>query len=776
MTFDPFKTDDTVKPAGRGRGSVDPRTFPFKATLIKRAETRYYKGLKNPQFRIVQVDDNEWIVPGDVGKSDTYAEYNVIKVVGDNKTRHVCSCSDHVGGQYRQGMCSHALAVMICAFEEGNTWPGSKNTTSPTTETDTPSAGNKPASPTQLNPPPTDITASNADSSTASSPSDGLRRRRKIRKLAGANDGTTTTNTDSPPPTTSSSPDPSSTPADSAPVTIVPGSLPSWVSTLRPLQIDAVDEIAEAFEDVDVVFYEGPTGAGKSLVAQQVANRLGIRGVIASADKMLQRQYLEDFEEVGARTIMGRANYTPQIPTVYDEATFKDVDVTCGDCDYSGGLCTYCPEVDLCNYRTAKQKALDSPLAVVNYAYLLGEANSAYPQFSGQQLIICDECDVLEEILLGQAEVSYSQRLRRDLKLGQPSKLGDETGDTWLEWLKETVMPALDGEVDRLKFAKRSIERSRRLKFLKGKLADTDVLIETMQDGDDLNWVLSGYKQDRNKKLKDGPMIFKPIRVGQYGHRLLWRHSHKFLLMSATIVSSEELADTLGYQREYATVVSPMPFDIERREVHYVPVAAVTRNTKEEALPKIVAAVLAVLDQWPGERAIIHTVSYELTEMVRASIVGATERKVFTYKDTSEKDNIIRQFTQTESGVLVGPSIGRGTDFKGNKARINIICKVPYLSLADAQVKARLYAKGGQLWYSTKAIREIVQASGRTTRSEDDWGVTYIFDSSFGRLLKENRHLMPGWFEEALRTTIKPQQLLAGRPIPKPQFTSEGNQ
>jgi len=783
MTYDPF---DTEQPTRRTRrGPPNPLDYTWISDSKKKIAKRRVK-----EGTVTKLDNGwGWEVRQIEALGDAHPVYFITKVTVDGKTKHKCSCADHPGGEFR-GFCTHSLAAMLHTYKEATGWDGAETTgkrtgaKAPATKRSTSTKGSADA-------------ATSAENSTDSSPPDAqllldqLQSRRPDPGAPASDPSSSTTPSTTTPtkrrrrrttaPDTTSSPEsstsesPPSTANDAVPVTDVPGTWPSWLQEFRAMQVTAADEIVEAFETNDVVFFDGPTGSGKSLIAWMVAQKMQRRAVLASADKSLQDQYLDDFHEVGACTVKGRANYTPQIPRWYDEMQLKEIDVTCGDCTFSKDRgCDFCPEPDACSYREAKADAVNSPMAVLNYAYLIREAASARAQFTRLPLVVADECDVLESILLSQAEVVYSATLRRELKLGQPEKLDDSAdGTAWLEWLNEVVYPkiktAMKSDGERLK----GVQRTRRLNFLNSKLEETDLLINTMRDDTDMNWVLSGYKKDRKRKEKEGPMIFKPVRVGDYGQRLLWRHGRKFLLMSATIVSPEELAETLGWQGPFAFVQAPMPFDVERREIHYIPVAKVTYKTKHEALPQIAKGVTALLNQWEGERAIIHTVSYELTGMVRSAIMNTTDREVFTYKDSSEKLAIIAAFEATDNAVLVGPSIGRGTDFKGDKARVNIICKVPYLSLGEQQVSARLHGKGGDLWYATKAVREIVQASGRTTRSEDDWGVTYILDASFGRLYKENGKLFPPWFIEAMRTGIKPSQLLDGRPIAKPSIHME---
>ena len=55
-------------------------------------------------------------------------------------------------------------------------------------------------------------------------------------------------------------------------------------------------------------------------------------------------------------------------------------------------------------------------------------------------------------------------------------------------------------------------------------------------------WVYTGYN--------DGDVQFKPVKVDRFAQDYLWRHGKRFLLMSATIISSDEMADSLGLNRQ----------------------------------------------------------------------------------------------------------------------------------------------------------------------------------------------------------------------------------
>lgn len=768
MGFDPFATGASERTPNSG--SPDPRTWDWiSASKLKRSERRVRDSI------ILQIGPDDWIVEGMPQLSDHYAEYQVHRWYNDEgKPRHTCACQKHVGGQYRN-MCTHIIATLIAikdgvcriqtSTEQENQNPKSaqtvEGTSSFTTESmDQPSNSVSDAD-TRLS---QELDAQLLSPSSPSSPR--KKKRRKDSNSQTPSDGTSSSTSG---PTAEQLSIQSMKPALGATPSDTPGHYPTWVKEFRDFQVSVAQQVIDAFKDNDLVFLDGPTGSGKSLIGYMVGQMYGRDEHTAlhpsplylCNDKALQNQFLRDFGEVGARTMMGRANYTPlQSTDDWGNA------VTCDDCDRRDTRCTFCSDVDMCPYRLAKEAAKEANVGVLNYAYYLRESNSAHSTFSGRRLVIADECDVLEGIMLSYAEVVYSQQLRRELDLGQPNRL--ENMDDQVDWLSDRVLPAIEKAIkDMGRVSSGDVKQTRRLKRLRTKLDETVGLIDGVPSG---NWVMTGYKTSRKRGDREGPIIFKPVRVNEFGQKMLFKHAQKWLLMSATIVSPEELVDTLGWTSNFAVVKAPMTFPVERRPVYCSAVGNMSRKTVDQDAPLVVNAVRHILDQFPDERAIIHTVSYDLTQRIQRGLEGCG-RKVMTYRDSSEKETILERFTNTPSAVLIGPSIGRGTDFKDDAARINIICKVPYPFLGDKQVSTRVYdSEGGNLWYRTKTVREIVQMTGRTTRSETDWSLTYILDSQAMKLLRENKSLFPEWWREAATTRATPELFLHHRQLPRPDF------
>jgi len=152
-----------------------------------------------------------------------------------------------------------------------------------------------------------------------------------------------------------------------------------------------------------------------------------------------------------------------------------------------------------------------------------------------------------------------------------------------------------------------------------------------------------------------------------------------------------------------------------------------------------------ILDDEDG-RGIIHCVSYALGDTLR----NLSDRLIF--HGSTDKEIQFQKFIKTSGSVFVSPSSTRGVDLKGDLARWAVILKCPWLYLGDHHIQQRVFNSGkwGALWYSSQAIDNIVQASGRIVRDFDDYGTVYILDMQVGKLLQKNSGLFPKWYRKAI--------------------------
>lgn len=522
--------------------------------------------------------------------------------------------------------------------------------------------------------------------------------------------------------------------------------LPAWFSTLRDHQRIAVREILTAYEEgAECVVLDAPTGSGKTLIGETVrrlvggTNGVGRWSTYICSSKALQDQFLRDYPY--ARVLKGRSNYATQL---YPERFLNKDPLTCGDCTKSpgsDGSCLWCDDVSRCPYVEAKSAALSGDLAVLNTSYFLSECNGP-GRFSRGGLVIADESDCLESELMGHVEVRISERRLKQYGLGVPRYVTKE--ESWREWA-EDAQKAVANSPRRHGQDVASFRENKRRDILLGKLR---LLNKELPAG---NWVYTG---DRTS------VAFKPVTVSALGQEKLWQHGDKWLLMSATVISADEMLESLGWDedKEFRLVKCPSTFPKENRKVIVWPVVSMTYKNRDEAWPEVTKAVEAIaleeMAKDPG-KILIHSSSYDLTRHIAKGlrgVFGAT-RPVFWYESAADRERVFQLWQQSKTGIMVAPSLDRGIDLPGDKCRTQIIVKVPFLSIKDKQVSARLYGTGraGKVWYAVNAIRTIIQMTGRAVRSEDDYATTWILDKQFvDNLYSGYRNLIPAWWKESL--------------------------
>jgi len=512
--------------------------------------------------------------------------------------------------------------------------------------------------------------------------------------------------------------------------------LPRWVESFRSHQIEAISQVREAFDDVDVVVLAAPTGSGKTLIGETIGRMIApTRRLYVCTSKLLQDQFVRDYPY--SRVLKGRRNY----PTVERRDRFPDV--SADDCTWSlTKSCTLCPAKYDCPYEQAKMLALHSNLSVLNTSYLLTETNGP-GRFSGQEFTIVDEADTLEKTLMDHVSVDIGERRLGRLGWEPPSRVTVE--DSWLEWL-DTSIASLRLRVTRFPRLFADYRAAREARYTVRLLQSLVGVRDGIPSG---NWVYTGRGRDDDSRLG---VSFKPARVDQLGPSFLWRHSQKWLLMSATIISSQELMDSLGFEGQFATVNVRNTFPVKNRLVHYRGVTSMAfKNRDSGSWDRLADAIALDLQRHTDHRVLVHTVSYALAEHIVRRLRVQVSRPVITYAAAAERDEALQRYLDADNAVLVAPSMGRGVDLPDDACRVQMITKVPYPYVKDRQVNKRLYSQGGRLWYAVQTVRELVQMCGRAIRSENDWATTYIYDRDFEtNLWARNRNLFPDWFREAI--------------------------
>jgi len=484
------------------------------------------------------------------------------------------------------------------------------------------------------------------------------------------------------------------------------------------------------------------TGFGKSLAAMVAGVMAGDLTYLVQS-KYLQEQIVSDFPEVSS--IWGRNNYT----------CATNPDKTCELC-----LATKTnPCRASCPYKLAKENALAASYRCMNFSYFISEVQFA-GRFSGNPFTVVDEADALENTLLNNVALVFTERNLFKLGLQDGPKRKTSTSHTGLDAWKSFGEEALEQSTFEHKRIQKEIEsinpdnedlllsKMREMKTFVHIAEKSQIFLNNM----DKHWV---YEEVPRYGSRQAQYIFKPTWLSpELSNEFLFKHSDSWLLISATFLPMVVLCKQLGIDPDEIDYMEvPSTFDPERSPVHVWPVANLVSTKMAEETPKLIKAIKIILNWHKGERGLLHTVSYKLCKEI---VEGVNSSRLITH-DSSNRKEIMGEFQDEYNGlrkdaVLVSPSAERGISLDGDKCRFIICCKMPFLSLGDKVVSARLYGGGdiGKLWYRADAMTTVEQQAGRGMRGEDDQVVTYLLDYQIEKVYEKS----PLLWSEAFRDSV----------------------
>ena len=239
-----------------------------------------------------------------------------------------------------------------------------------------------------------------------------------------------------------------------------------------------------------------------------------------------------------------------------------------------------------------------------------------------------------------------------------------------------------------------------------------------------------------------------PLSVQDHTDILFRSNVKKIILMSATISVKE--VEELGLAGKRTTWFhTPSPIAKERRQIIYEPIGNMGLKHWDTSVPKLIDYLQGLLDceDSQGMKGFIHA-PYSLAMKIQEHL-GSHPRLMFHERDN--RTDVLQSFVESDKSlgmVMVASGLEEGVDLKHDLAEWQVITKVPYMSLGEPAVVARM--NKDPTWYLWQALKLLIQAAGRVCRSPDDFGTTFIVDTNFKRLYNEGIHLIPEWFKEAI--------------------------
>lgn len=497
-----------------------------------------------------------------------------------------------------------------------------------------------------------------------------------------------------------------------------------FTGRIRDAQKKALAGIDQARkEHKKFVLLELPTGTGKSAVgfaATKWASTWGHGGYILSTQKALTAQYMRDFEGLGLLELRGRSSYQCR-----DFRTNCEVGATLRGKNVS--VCAQCP------YKAAKDEFVSQKIGVTNFDYFLAET-----LYSGQlpkrSMLVIDEGHILEQKLLGFTDFEISSWHLQKYSLAIPT-IPDGQIVAASEWLRREVMPALDTFINTI--PEDDIEQSEDRRRAENLLRRIRGFLRGNQD----DWAFWN---------ESNTLVFRPLGAGRYAKNYLFARADMVVIMSATILDFKEFRNTIGIDKDDCVCVAiPSEFPVENRRIFYRPLGSMNFRNKASTLPKIADALDKLLRARPKVKGLIHTNSYDMNRLLTQALIASGHKsRIITHGAGGAEGAIERHILTDAPTVLCSPAMTEGLDLRDDLSRFQVIVKVPYPPFKDPYVVAR--RRQDENWYSWQTAMRLIQATGRSVRSEDDFAETYILDSSFGDFRRLNRHLLPPWWSDAV--------------------------
>jgi len=546
----------------------------------------------------------------------------------------------------------------------------------------------------------------------------------------------------------------------------------------RDNQRETIETICQAYLDDpnSTVILDAPTGTGKSIIAMwssYILKELGNQGYLITSDLTLQDQYEKDIEnfKLNWPSIRGIDNY---------ECSVNGLPFSLGDCKFKGIGYEQAEKLSCfssCEYLQNRKRAISQPIALLNYSFWLIQRNYVEDKmireertvpFERRDFVFFDEAHKVDDIV----QNHFSPRIEETIidRLMEVNRFVSRQGISDSVWTKgkisSMVNDMLKGDRQAAFEAMKDFER---VLFIFGKMRQEGNKVVKRRYGNDVvpkDWQKAFGTFDHLKDVhckvedyidlinevgvdkivldqKEGEVSFKCVEEALMIEKFLQDKAGFKVFMSATIGDVRSFAKHMKISSAKVIRLDNQ-FNFERSPIIFVDRHKLSFRERENNLPKVIEVLDKILDKHTNQNGIIHTGSYQFMNYIKQNSKHKYDRLI-TYENSKERRLAIDAFSNSNNGILLGPSLLEGLDFKDDMSRFQVFFKVPYPSMTDPLVKAKINLFPD--WYDWKTGIAIQQGVGRSIRSNEDWAVTYIVDACFRSLINKTDFFPPSFKE-----------------------------
>jgi ATP-dependent DNA helicase DinG len=478
-------------------------------------------------------------------------------------------------------------------------------------------------------------------------------------------------------------------------------------------------DIAEAHD------LQKKSGVGTYVYEDELSEMKTFGCAVMTVTKALQNQYEGLF--TNADILKGKTNYTCQVD--------EDFDCDLSPCTLTPKLLQQCKQLNKCPYLNAKRDAVISKFSVYNYSAFLTQ-----PKFlQRKQFFVCDEASELEDELVKYYSCEISYKYIKFESLGINKLLSTDRPEAF-KWITDLLV-TLKRKCDTMQeIFQKNKDNKRKLISTLNQLRLFRNIYEKMLTVSQ-NWHNTEYIVE----IDGSSAKFTPLNVNMLASNF-FNCADIVILMSGTIIDHATFTKTLGIT-DYEYIEVDSEFDPKTSPIYCLEKYKLNHSNLTQHLPALTTLALKVCDQYPKDKGIIHTHTFKITESLIKAV--KTKGRFLAREPGVTNEFLVNAHKMSgDATVLISPSLGFGTDLADEFGRFSIIMKTPYLPLGDKRIKT--LAERDWKWYQMRALVNLVQMCGRTTRSKDDHSDTFILDGTAVDLIKRNTNLLPKYFKDRI--------------------------